>query len=47
LFDAQTLDEIGNYNKKRSKFWFEMPGGETGAAGIGHSCNEVKCVCGH
>lgn len=47
LYNPDTLDEVGNYNKKRNKFWFEMPGGETGAAGIGHTCNETKCVCGH
>ena len=47
LYEAETMHEIGNYNVKRSKFWFEMPGGETGSAGAGHSCNETKCVCGH
>ena len=47
LYDPETLNEIGNYDKKRSKFWFELPGGETGAAGIGHTCSETKCVCGH
>jgi imidazolonepropionase-like amidohydrolase/Tol biopolymer transport system component len=47
LFDASTMHETGNYNKKRGKFWFEMPGGNTGAAGVGHSCSETKCVCGH
>ena len=47
LYDAETLNEIGNYDRKRGKFWFEMPGGETGAAGVGHSCSETKCVCGH
>lgn len=47
LYDAETMNEIGNYDKKRSKFWFEMPGGQTGAAGVGHSCAEMKCVCGH
>jgi Tol biopolymer transport system component/imidazolonepropionase-like amidohydrolase len=47
LYDSMTLNEIGNYDKKRGKFWFELPGGETGAAGIGHTCTETKCVCGH
>ncbi|MBL7825011.1 MAG: PD40 domain-containing protein [Saprospiraceae bacterium] len=47
LYNPDTMNEIGNYDKKRSKFWFEMPGGETGAAGVGHSCTETKCVCGH
>ena len=47
LFDASTLDEIGLVNKKRSKFWFEMPGSQTSGAGMGHTCQEVKCACGH
>ncbi len=47
LFDAATMNETGNYDKKRSKFWFDMPGGNTGAAGAGHACSETKCVCGH
>lgn len=47
LYDAMTLNEIGNYDKKRGKFWFEMPGAETGAAGLDHDCTETKCVCGH
>lgn len=25
LFDAETMNETGNYNKTRSKFWFENP----------------------
>lgn len=47
LFDAATLNEIGNYNKKRNKFWFEMPGSQTSGAGMSHSCQEARCVCGH
>jgi hypothetical protein len=41
------MNETGNHDRKRNKFWFEMPGGETGAAGVGHTCSETKCVCGH
>lgn len=26
LYDSATLNEIGNYDKKRTKFYFEMPG---------------------
>ncbi|MCB0551474.1 MAG: amidohydrolase family protein, partial [Phaeodactylibacter sp.] len=26
LYDAATLNEIGNYDKKRSKFYFELEG---------------------
>lgn len=48
LFDASTLNEIGNTDKKRSKFWFEKPGTQTSSgAGMRHSCHEQKCVCGH
>ena len=48
LFDANQLNEIGNYDRKRSKFWFELPGSQlNGAAGMTHSCTETRCVCGH
>jgi imidazolonepropionase-like amidohydrolase len=47
LYNPDTMNETGNNDKKRNKFWFEMPGGETGAAGTGHTCSETKCVCGH
>ncbi len=26
LFDSETMNEVGNYNKPRGKFWFEQPG---------------------
>ncbi len=47
LYDADTLNEIGNYDRKRDKFWFEMPGSQTNGAGMTHSCQEARCVCGH
>ena len=47
LYEAGTLNEIGNYDKKRSKFWFEQPGSQTSGAGMQHTCHEQKCVCGH
>lgn len=48
LYDAQTLNEIGNYDRKRTKFWFEQPGNQTnGSAGMRHTCEEQHCVCGH
>ena len=47
LYDAATLDETGNYNKKRSKFWFELPGSQTSGAGMTHTCSEAKCACQH
>ena len=47
LFDAMTLDELGNHPAKRGKFWFEQPGGETSGNINGHTCHEANCVCGH
>jgi len=47
LYDSATLNEIGNHDKKRSKFWFEQPGSQTSGAGMQHTCHEQKCVCGH
>ena len=47
LHESETLNEIGNYDRKRSKFWFEQPGSQTSGAGMTHTCHEAKCVCGH
>lgn len=47
LYDAANLNEIGNYDRKREKFWFEMPGSQTNGAGMTHTCQETRCVCGH
>lgn len=47
LYDAETMHETGNYNRKRGPFWFEMPGSQTNGAGITHTCQETRCVCGH
>jgi Tol biopolymer transport system component/imidazolonepropionase-like amidohydrolase len=47
LYEAETLNEVGNYDVKRSKFWFEQPGSQTSGAGMTHTCQEAKCVCGH
>jgi imidazolonepropionase-like amidohydrolase len=48
LYESETLNEIGNYDRKRTKFWFEQPGSQTsGGAGMTHTCHEAKCVCGH
>ncbi len=47
LYDAETLNETGNYDSKRKKFWFEIPGSQNNGAGITHTCQEAKCVCGH
>jgi len=47
LYESETMNEVGNYDHKRSKFWFEQPGGQTSGAGMHHTCGEQKCVCGH
>ncbi|HNM25481.1 MAG TPA: amidohydrolase family protein, partial [Saprospiraceae bacterium] len=47
LYDAANLNEIGNYDRKREKFWFELPGSQTNGAGMTHTCQETRCVCGH
>lgn len=47
LYESETLNEIGNYDRNRSKFWFEQPGSQTSGAGMTHTCHEQKCVCGH
>lgn len=47
MYDADNLNEIGNYDQKRSKFWFEFPGNQTSGPGMQHTCHEQKCVCGH
>ena len=47
LYDAATLNEVGNYDKKRSKFWFELPGNQTSGVGMSHTCGEAKCACEH
>lgn len=47
LYDPQTMNEIGNYDNKRTKFWFEQPGGQTGADGAGQTIDFEKDGCGH
>ncbi len=47
LFDSKTMNEIGNFDKKLGKFWFQMPGANAAGATFNHSCTEGKCVCGH
>ncbi|MCK6690496.1 MAG: amidohydrolase family protein [Thermoanaerobaculia bacterium] len=47
LYDAETMNEVGNYDRKRGKFWFELPGSQINGAGITHTCQEARCVCGH
>ena len=48
LYDAETLNEVGNRPRTRGKFWFELPGSQINGSAEGrHSCTEAKCVCGH
>lgn len=48
LYDADTLNETGNYDHKHAPFWFQTPGSDTnGSAGIHHTCEGSHCVCGH
>jgi imidazolonepropionase-like amidohydrolase/Tol biopolymer transport system component len=47
LYDANTMDEVGNYDQKRSKFWFEKAGSQINGTTMGHSCHQTGCVCGH
>lgn len=47
LYDAETMNETGNYDRKRGQFWFELPGSQINGAGMTHSCQEARCVCGH
>jgi imidazolonepropionase-like amidohydrolase/Tol biopolymer transport system component len=47
LYDAATMHETGNYDRKRGLFWFEQAGAQTGTFGFGHTCTAMRCVCGH
>lgn len=47
LYDADTMSEIGNYDRKRLRFWFELPGSQTNGSGMTHTCQEAACTCGH
>jgi len=48
LYDAENLNEVGNYDTKHDNFWFQMPGSDTnGSAKMQHTCQESHCVCGH
>jgi hypothetical protein len=47
LYDADTLNEIGNYNLKRSKFFFEMPGSANAWPATGETFgHQPTCLCG-
>jgi imidazolonepropionase-like amidohydrolase/Tol biopolymer transport system component len=48
LYDSETMNETGNYDKKRSKFFFEQPGGNNSFPyyETTGSCMMPSCVCG-
>lgn len=47
LYDADTLNEIGNYDRKRSQFYFEMEGSANAWPAMGESFgHQPTCLCG-
>ncbi|MCB9314467.1 MAG: PD40 domain-containing protein [Lewinellaceae bacterium] len=48
LYDSATMNEVGNREKARSKFFFELPGGSNSYPYFSetHSFMAPKCVCG-
>jgi hypothetical protein len=47
LFEAETLNEIGNYDKNVQNSGLNSPAVRRVAQGMSHTCHEQKCVCGH
>lgn len=49
LYDTATMNEVGNYNKPRSKFFWEQEGYNDNFEWHEdtHSFMDVHCVCGH
>jgi imidazolonepropionase-like amidohydrolase/Tol biopolymer transport system component len=47
LYDAATMDQIGNHPQKHTEFWFDKPGSQINGTMEGHTCHEANCVCGH
>ncbi len=48
LYDAATMNEVGNHERSRGKFFFELPGGSNSYPYFSetHSFMAPKCVCG-
>lgn len=48
LYDSATMNEVGNREKARTKFFFELPGGSNSYPYFSetHSFMAPKCVCG-
>ena len=50
LYDAETMNEMGNYNKTRPKFYWEVSrnaGAFSWPADVHTEESGVKCICGH
>jgi hypothetical protein len=50
LYDAETMNEIGNYSKTRPKFYWEVSKNAGAFSFPSDSHTEesgVKCICGH
>ena len=47
LYNPDTMDEIGNNPKKRTKFWFEQAGSQINGTSLGRTRTKSGCVCGH
>lgn len=39
LYDAATMNEVGNHDRKRTSFWFEMPGSQINGSNMGRTYN--------
>ena len=46
LYESATLKEVGNYDKERTPFWFEVAGGGQVPASAVHSFTSGGCGCG-
>ncbi|MEM7550927.1 MAG: amidohydrolase family protein [Bacteroidota bacterium] len=49
LYDTSTMDETGNYDKKRGKFYWEQEGYNNNFDwhADSHNYTGIRCVCGH
>ena len=50
LYDAETMNEIGNYNQPRKKFYWELSknaGEFSWPASMHTESHGVQCLCGH
>jgi imidazolonepropionase-like amidohydrolase len=45
LYDAATMNEIGNYNRPRTQFYFEMPGSGNGYPYFQETNSFMRPVC--